>query len=248
MNRYIITDIHGMFLEFIELLKKANFNYDEDELIVGGDIVDRGPEPMLCILELLKIKNVISVQGNHDIWFYNFIVQGSKNHFLEGKHGSKPTIEKWLRLSDDDKKLVFSFLKAQRPYYVDQKNNLFVHAGFDKEYKIEEQLLWDLVCDMHFIKSIMSSQKNKIKKIATIENFNEIFVGHTATIRYIKDKNGIYKEGKGWDNIVLEPIHIHNVWMMDTGSGFKIGRLSLMNIDTKELFQVDAKNDENEID
>jgi serine/threonine protein phosphatase 1 len=242
MRRFVLGDVHGRYEELIELLKKAGFDYEADQLISLGDLVDRGPEPFLCILELLKIKNFICVQGNHDIWLYNFILEGSREHFLKGEHGSRPTIDKWEFLDDESRLLVWKFLKQQVPYYVDKDNNLFVHAGIDREEKIENQLLWTLAAEPFFVDEIMAMQRNKnLKKVPTVDDFNEIYIGHMITLRYRKDSNGIFQQEKSWIDVVMEPINILNVWMMDTGAGYTQGRLSLMNIDTKELFQVETK-------
>lgn len=40
--RYIISDIHGCYHEYMELLNKIKFS-DKDELYILGDAVDRGP-------------------------------------------------------------------------------------------------------------------------------------------------------------------------------------------------------------
>ena len=53
--------------------------------------------------------------------------------------------------------------------------------------------------------------------------YNEIYIGHTATTRYGIDK----------------PIKAGNVWNIDTGSAFT-GKLTALNIDTKEFFQSDS--------
>ena len=42
---YFMSDIHGCYKEYMELLEKIHFS-DEDELYVVGDVVDRGPEPV----------------------------------------------------------------------------------------------------------------------------------------------------------------------------------------------------------
>lgn len=41
--RYIISDIHGCYAEYRELLEKICFS-DADELYVLGDAMDRGSE------------------------------------------------------------------------------------------------------------------------------------------------------------------------------------------------------------
>lgn len=43
MSTYCISDIHGCFNEFQDMLKLINFQ-KEDELYILGDIIDRGPQ------------------------------------------------------------------------------------------------------------------------------------------------------------------------------------------------------------
>ena len=53
-----------------------------------------------------------------------------------------------------------------------------------------------------------------------ITGYDEIYVGHTPTINY------------GFK----EPLKVCEIYMMDTGAGWPGGVLSIMNIDTKEVF------------
>ena len=62
---YVISDIHGCYDEYIELLKKINF-CDEDELYILGDVVDRGAEPIKVLQDMMLRANVYPILGNHD--------------------------------------------------------------------------------------------------------------------------------------------------------------------------------------
>ena len=62
---YVISDIHGCYTEFLKLLDKIGF-CDEDELYVLGDAMDRGPEPIKVIRDLMDRPNVTYILGNHD--------------------------------------------------------------------------------------------------------------------------------------------------------------------------------------
>ncbi len=49
MSVYVMSDIHGYFDVLQTMLKKIDFS-DEDELIIAGDYIDRGPQS----LEMLR--------------------------------------------------------------------------------------------------------------------------------------------------------------------------------------------------
>ena len=42
---YVISDIHGCYKEFLEMLRLIDFSA-KDDLFVLGDVVDRGKDPM----------------------------------------------------------------------------------------------------------------------------------------------------------------------------------------------------------
>lgn len=66
MKRYVIGDIHGQDEALKEVLNKVRFDYKKDRLIVLGDVADGGVNTYEVIEELLKIKNLIYIIGNHD--------------------------------------------------------------------------------------------------------------------------------------------------------------------------------------
>ena len=76
MKTFVIGDIHGRLEALKEVLKKSNFNYVEDKLIILGDIVDGGYNTNECVEELLKITNIVFIIGNHDEWFMKHIRSG----------------------------------------------------------------------------------------------------------------------------------------------------------------------------
>lgn len=69
MSTYAISDIHGCYDEFMALLRKISLQ-EEDELILLGDYIDRGPKSyeMLKWLENVPA-NVVTLKGNHDDGF-----------------------------------------------------------------------------------------------------------------------------------------------------------------------------------
>ena len=70
MATYCIGDIHGCYHEFMKLLEDIKFDESNDELILTGDLIGRGPLPVATMRTILSLKNsVVSVLGNHDINF-----------------------------------------------------------------------------------------------------------------------------------------------------------------------------------
>ncbi len=69
MATYVISDIHGCFGEFQQLLCKIEFS-EADRLYLAGDYIDRGKQSleMLRWLESCP-KNAMPIKGNHDAEF-----------------------------------------------------------------------------------------------------------------------------------------------------------------------------------
>lgn len=81
--KYVMSDIHGCYDKFIEMLKLINFQ-DTDELYIIGDIFDRGKQPLAILDYIVDHKNITLLKGNHEqmyldyhesndisLWFYN---------------------------------------------------------------------------------------------------------------------------------------------------------------------------------
>jgi serine/threonine protein phosphatase 1 len=69
MRRLVISDIHGCYIEFRALLGQVSYNPAEDQLILIGDYIDRGPysrQVLDFLIELSENPNVVMLRGNHD--------------------------------------------------------------------------------------------------------------------------------------------------------------------------------------
>jgi serine/threonine protein phosphatase 1 len=64
----VISDIHGMHEEFDKLINGINYDPDNDQLILLGDYIDRGPEPTKCLERVIQLTQVgaIALLGNHE--------------------------------------------------------------------------------------------------------------------------------------------------------------------------------------
>ena len=227
-NTYIIGDIHGNIGQLKACLQAVEFDYENDRLITLGDIVDRGQFSFECVEELLKIRNRIDIQGNHDSCFWESLKgkyanilynQGGKETLISyAKNCNKSLAEFSLNDMPETHKQFFS---NQLSFYVCE-NNIFTHGGFNKHHSIFEQpedkvFLWDR--DL-FGCAYAWEQSNKEISFKYKDKVNEIFIGHTPTIY--------------WNSSI--PMKCANIWNLDTGCG-KGGKLTIMNLNTKKYWQ-----------
>lgn len=108
MNRtIIISDIHGCIEEFNELLVKVRFNRSNDQLILLGDYVDRGPASMEVVeraMKLVRQDNAIALRGNHDQRLVD-LVTGDDTAIIAKfrEHGGLQTLQSYNRSESSPK-------------------------------------------------------------------------------------------------------------------------------------------------
>lgn len=216
---FVIGDIHGAYRALRQCLQRSEFDYENDQLISLGDVSDGWPETKASIDELLRIKNLIYILGNHDWWTLEWMLTG-KVESVWYNQGGKATIQSY---SDTIPVSHLAFLSEAVPYHLHQ-NKLFVHAGIDLQRPLEQQdqniFLWDrslarLALETYQNRPYSSQQRSNSNAGA----FEEIYIGHTP-IPYQK------------------PVSSSGVWLMDTGAGWE-GVLSIMDIDSKATFTSD---------
>ena len=82
---YVISDIHGHYDEFMEMLKLIDFK-DEDELYVLGDCIDKGPRSIDTLLYCLEHDNNHMCLGNHECMMYQYIRAIKQDNWFEKKY------------------------------------------------------------------------------------------------------------------------------------------------------------------
>ncbi|GAA4280739.1 metallophosphoesterase family protein [Gaetbulibacter aestuarii] len=228
MRTFVVGDIHGGLKALIQLLNTMEIT-EEDQLIFLGDYVDGWSESAQVIQFLMELENKFScifIKGNHDIWCENWLEDGTVNPSWY-IHGGKATMESYADFSKEAKHEHLKFFKTMKSYYLDADNRLFIHAGFTSMHGVEKEVntgtffydrtLWEMALALdENIKKDNPNYPNRLK------HYNEIYIGHTPTIRYDSEM----------------PMQAATIWNMDTGAAFT-GRLSAMNIDTKAVYQSD---------
>lgn len=221
----VVGDIHGAARALTQVLNLCSFDHAKDRLIVLGDVTDGWPEVREVIDILIGIPHKIVLLGNHDEWALRAMRTG--HLALEWtSQGGQATIDSYGGL-ENVPRAHKDFLADAKPFHI-ENGRCFVHAGLslDKEEHplatSTETLLWDRNfwnCALLIHRMIGEDLALQAK----MSPFDEVYVGHTQTPGIAPD---------------MLPVRACNVWNLDQGAGWS-GKLTIMDIDTKEFWQSD---------
>lgn len=236
MRTFAIGDIHGGYLALKQLLERINYDPTEDKLIFLGDYVDGWSETKQLIEYLDKLHeenpSIIFLRGNHDQWMIDFINEGeyvAAEHWV--KQGGMATLKSYgahvipqmfdflvqVEIPDNHK----DFLQATELFHIDEQNRGFVHAGYEsfKGLGHDEDFVYMWDRDIAYMLPMRASDPTP----RVLRPHKELYIGHTTTLKWRK----------------IEPICLHGKYFnIDTGGGWG-GKLTAINIDTKEVYQSD---------
>ena len=224
---FVIGDIHGAYRALQQLLDRVRLQLD-DRLIFLGDYVDGWSESrrvMEYLMELDARFNCIFIRGNHDVWCEEWLAGlGPDPSWLF--HGGRATVDSYSGIDAEDAIRHLAFFGRMRPY-VEEDGRLFIHAGFSSMHgpgmeHYESNFFWDRTLWETALAVDDRIPQDSLFYPRRLLLYREIYIGHTPTTNY------------GIDT----PMKRSNVWNIDTGAAFT-GKISAMNINTKELFQSD---------
>ena len=230
MATYVISDIHGQYDMFVDLLEKIKLK-DEDTLYILGDVLDRGPHPVTTLRKLMEMPNAICLVGNHEVmalecleFLFSEITDASIEKLDEAMwdnlltwqyNGSQSTIDEFKQLDSEARHDVIDFIRELSVYEevsVNDKDYLLVHAGlgnYSPEKDIEDYSIHELI----WVKADYDVRYYTDKYVIT---------GHTPT-QFIEDNprpGYIYNRNN----------HI----AIDCGAHIPGGRLAALCLDTGE--------------
>jgi serine/threonine protein phosphatase 1 len=232
---FVIGDIHGGLKALFQVLERAKVSKN-DTLIFLGDFVDgwsESPAVLYFLIALKEKQNCIFIRGNHDDLLLKWV---RKDH--EGfdermwfNHGGEASALSYQNIENYTKEKHIQFLLSLQDYYLDEENRLFIHAGFTNVRGVTHEFFTPLFYwDRSLWETALALDKQLSKDALTYPNrlklYKEIYIGHTPVTK-IKEAT---------------PINKACVWNVDTGAAFQ-GKLTLMDVDTKEYWQSDALPD-----
>ena len=233
---YVMSDLHGSFDKYMEMLEIISFS-SNDDLYILGDVVDRGDGSIKILQDMMTRSNVYPIIGNHEIMALDILKKLSveirednydshinetlMSNLLEYQlNGGESTLKQFQEQSIEQREAILEYIEEEFvPYEVVKLKNgnkfLLVHSGlgnFSKNKSLDDYSLTELT----YIRPDYS------KRYFSSDN---IFIvsGHTPTLE-ITGEAKVYKSN---NNICI-----------DCGATYDGGRLACLCLNTFEEYYV----------
>lgn len=163
---YAIADVHGCYDKYQAMLENIRF-CDDDILYVLGDVIDRGPDGVRILRDMMLRPNVIPLLGNHEFmaamclpWLLAEITEKSLAKLDQAhvgafrdwmNNGGGPTLRALGALSQEERQDILDYLREFSLYEEVEVNGhafVLVHAGlknFSPEKPLENYALEELL-------------------------------------------------------------------------------------------------------
>ena len=141
---YVISDVHGRYDLFLRMLERIGFGAG-DTLYLLGDCIDRGPDGIAMLLDVMGRENVVPFLGNHEDMFLrvirnqaqrrpSFFRAAARQSFFNWtrQNGGLVTWQSYLQLESAQQAAIRSWLEGLKLYEelcVGGNRFLLVHAG-----------------------------------------------------------------------------------------------------------------------
>lgn len=136
---YVMSDIHGEIERFEKMLELIEFS-EQDQLYIIGDVVDRAPDGVRLLLDIMNRPNITMVLGNHEQMMLDTFARDSypEARLLWAQNGGNVTRRELLyRRTSADRNSIMRFcrgLPTQIDVTVGEKTYRLVHGHpSDKE-------------------------------------------------------------------------------------------------------------------
>ena len=221
---YVVSDIHGRKDRFHNILERIRFK-KTDVLYILGDVIDRNPDGISILSEIMKAENMLMILGNHEYMMMNVVQtppfrideKWEEDLGLWFLNGGEMTYRTFLRLSDAERAEIMDYvndLPLNREIEIEGKSYLLVHGSPAAAYTKENP---------DYMDKTMYAVWNRFDPF--IENGfagKNVICGHTPTIFFT-------------DRKPMEVFINGNTVCMDCGCAFPDGRLACLCLETGEI-------------
>lgn len=171
---YCMSDIHGRLDKYLAMLNLIKFT-DSDKLFIIGDVIDRGPDGVDVLLDIMARKNVTLLLGNHEVLLLSTLgpnnIVGARRIWQD--NGGSKTRKDLLYCRDAKVRSdIIHYLMRCPDYFETEINGTIFHLVHGYPGETQHDRLW---------KRPKRGQRAPFSDKITI-------VGHTPTLDYMKDK------------------------------------------------------------
>lgn len=222
---YVISDIHGCYDKYIKILDLIELS-DNDTLYVLGDVIDRGPDGIKILFDMMKRKNVIPIIGNHESMTLGVMRISSngltdvsfKNAYITWMYnGGEPTLKAFMALDAARRREIRDYIDSFMIYATVTVGGRNFHLSHTlPEYDPQRD-----IHDVTYLEFIWGEPDYD-----TVYDENTLFVtGHTPTGLIDPEYEG---------KIYMKNNHI----AIDCGAVFDNGRLGCIRLDDLKEFYI----------
>lgn len=162
----MLSDPHGRYDKYRAMLEEIQFK-STDILYVLGDVIDRGPDGVDILRDMMGRPNVVSLLGNHEFtaamclpWLLSEVTEQNLDSLNAGQfaalqewlaNGGGPTLRALGRLIQEEREVILEDIQTMDVYIeteVRGRSFLLVHAGlgnFSPDKPLEDYTLADLL-------------------------------------------------------------------------------------------------------
>jgi serine/threonine protein phosphatase 1 len=160
---FAISDIHGCYKPFYELIVNTIRLTKSDQLILLGDYIDRGEQSKEVIDFILKLKNdgfnITTLTGNHEVMLVDSYYETNALPLWLMNNGMSTMKSFGIQdIMDIEKKYLEFFTSLE--YYKIVGNSVFVHAGFDdfadNPFDNKQCMIWE--CHLSYKNPVFSGK------------------------------------------------------------------------------------------
>ncbi len=223
---YVVSDIHGHIARFDSVMRQIRLQ-PEDTLYILGDVIDRNPDGLRILQQIIETPNMIMLLGNHEQMMLNVVDdETNMNPFWENalelwySNGGECTHRHWKHLRKTRRAEILSYLRSlpiEVELDIEHKRYLLAHAApmsLFEEYRLrtgryktkEDFALW-----------------HRFNAADRELDGRKLIFGHTPT-RYYQDN---------------DPLCIwfsKNAIGIDCGCAYDAGRLACLRLDDMQVF------------
>lgn len=211
MNYFVVSDIHGCFDQFEEIISEWN---KEDLFYILGDLLDRGPKSLKVIETVMELcetypNKVFFIKGNHEDILIKFLENPEEKYENYIKNGGLATLSNLLgqNIPEDVHEIVrqikekyptiLQFIK-NAPLYKQEEQLLFTHAGFNSEFEdftqtTDIEFIW---IRKHYEKPNKTPYVNIFGHTPVTYIHNSAYIWISADQKYIAIDGGCYETGQ----------------------------------------------------